>query len=346
VKRRQFNQVMVALSAITSLSALANATNASTKPLLKQEGEDCPICVGLVTVGGADGNSVAAIAHGLPYVACTIAIDRDSAALDNSGADRMVLIGDGYAGPMKSRSAFEMTRKKTHEIEAVIGDLDLVFIIAGMYGATGTGIAPVVADVARRRDIATIGVAITPTGWRGSQSNPRIRYAVREFRLAGATVLPTPSKYRGHALDNEGNAVSETIKNLFTTVGHSISQFQLLGIDFDDLQLVLNPGGIAAMGLGSAEGIGRAETAAHQATDHPLLGKDHLRNATGVLVNTRGKATCVTLAEVKTMTGLIRRSAPLDSTLLYSASIDDSVGEQLVVSILASTPSEEARMLI
>jgi len=344
MNRRQFNQTLVALGAIATLPALAYPRDVAAIPEL--EPAERMIRIGLVSVGGADGNTVATIAQGLSYVTRTIAIDTDSDALISAGADRTVLIGRGIDKPQHPRQAFEMARRQAHDIEAAIGDLDLVFIVAGMYGAAGKGVAPVVADVARRKRITTLGIAITPAEWQGAQSSPRVRYAVQEFQRAGATVFPIASRHMATLLGDGGFSVSQNVKNLFASVGHAINQRHIVGIDLNDLQLVLNPGDIAAMGFGSADGAGRAENATQQAISHPLLGTERLRTATGVLVNIRGKAAGLMLGEFKTVARAIRSYLPFDSGCLYSSSVDDLVDDKLIVGILASMPEATTRISI
>lgn len=302
-------------------------------PLLNSE-EDRPIRIGLITVGGTNSNTVAAMAHGLIGVACTIAIDRDSAALQNSGADRIVLIGAGDIGPISPKKTHEMARKQANDIDAAIDDLDLVLIVASMYGATGQGISPVVAEVARRRGIATLAIVMVPTEWQGESSRFGIDAAVRVLQRTGATVFPIPSKRIGDALVHEENEVVKGIENLFTTVSRSVNQSPHMRIDLEDLPSVLHPGGIAAMGVGSAAGTDRAAKAAQRAIDHPLLGAERLRHASGVLVNTRGKAGSMRLTEVKTVMRLIRSSLPINAPVLYITSNEDWVRDELVVIIV------------
>ena len=145
MNRRQFNQAMVALGSITTLPAFARPSDAMAKPELEQEKSF--VRIGLVSVGGADGNTVEDIAKGLPYITRTIAIDTDAFAIGSAGADRKVLIGNGVHRPVHPRQAYEMARRREAKIEAAIGDLDLVIGMAGLYGAAGKGIAPVVRNV-------------------------------------------------------------------------------------------------------------------------------------------------------------------------------------------------------
>lgn len=334
MNRRQFNQIMVALGAIATLPALANRRDAVAEP--DPEPAESLIRIGLVSVGGADGNTVATIAQGLPYVSRTIAIDTDATALSSVGADRSVLIGSGIDKPQHPRQAFEMARRQAHEIEAAIDDLDFVFIIAGMYGAAGKGMAPVVADIARRKRITALGIAITPAEWQGAQSNPRVRYGIQEFQRAGATVFPIESYRMAQTRGEEGSGVSQTVRSLFASISHAING-NIVGIDLVDLSLVLDPGGIAAMGFGSAEGASRAENALQRAIAHPLLGMDRLLNAIGVMINVRGNAG-LQFSEVNKVWRPIRRLLTLDPWFLYSGSVDESIGDKLIVSIVATVP--------
>ena len=294
MNRRQFNQTMVALGAITSLPAVACRTDVMAEPELKSkpepEREGSLTRIGLVSVGGADGNSVAAIAQGLPYITRTIAIDTDAFALSSSGADRTVLIGNGAHKSQHPRQAFEVARRRAEKIEAAIGDLDLLIVLAGMYGAAGKGMAPVVAEIAQRKDIGTLGIAITPAEWQGVESNPRVRYAIKEFQRAGATVFPVNSARRTPVQRDDGLSVAQTVREICTSIGYSLNLGPIVYIDTDGLRLVLEPGGIAAIGFGSAAGSRRIESAVNEAIAHPLLGMDRLLSATGILINVRGGA--------------------------------------------------------
>lgn len=189
MNRRQFNQSLMALAAVTGLPALARTTNSWADP---QPVESLPR-IGLVSVGGADGNTVAAIAQGLPYATRTIAIDTDAFALMSSGANRKVLIGNGADRPQHPRQVYEIARRQAESIEAAIDGFDLLIVLAGMYGAAGKGIAPVLAEIAQRRDIGMVCVAIIPAPWQGVNANPRVRQPISQIRHAGATVFPVNS---------------------------------------------------------------------------------------------------------------------------------------------------------
>ena len=341
MNRRQFNQTMVALGAITSLPAVACRTDVMVEPELKSkpepEREGSLTRIGLVSVGGADGNSVAAIAQGLPYITRTIAIDTDAFALSSSGADRTVLIGNGAHKSQHPRQAFEVARRRAEKIEAAIGDLDLLIVLAGMYGAAGKGMAPVVAEIAQRKDIGTLGIAITPAEWQGAESNPRVRYAIKEFQRAGATVFPINSQHMVEALGDEAPCVRQTVRNLCEGIGYAFNQGQIVCIDVDGLRMALEPGCIGAMGFGSANGSARVGCAIKRAIAHPLMGMDRLLSATGVVINVRG-AKGLHFSEVRAAVRKIRSLLTIDPMLLYSGSVDESIGDKVIVSILATVP--------
>ena len=335
MNRRQFNQTMAALGAVATLPAFARLTDVMAKPEIEQE--KSLVRIGLVSVGGADGNTVAAIAKGLPYITRTIAIDTDAFAIGSAGADRRVLIGNGVHRPVHPRQAYEMARRREAKIEAAIGDLDLVIVMAGLYGAAGKGIAPVVAEIAKRRDIGMLCIAITPAQWQGVDANPRVQNPMNQIQRAGAIVFPIHSESMAKTLGEDTPCVSQAINNLCAALGHAINQFEIVGIDVDDLRLALEPGSIAAMGFGFANGSAHIESAFKRAIAHPLMGMDRLLGATGVVINVRA-ATGLQIREVSEAVRGIRRLLTLDAPLLYSTSIDETIGDKVIVSILATVP--------
>ena len=337
MNRRQFNQTMAALGAVATLPAFARLTDVMAKPEIEQE--KSLVRIGLVSVGGADGNTVAAIAKGLPYITQTIAIDTDAFALGSAGADRRVLIGNGVHRPEHPRQAYEMARRREAKIEDAIGDLDLVIVMAGLYGAAGKGIAPVVAEIAKRRDIGMLCIAITPAQWQGVDANPRVRNPMNQIQRAGAIVFPIHSESRAKTLGEDTPCVSQAINNLCAALGHAINQFEIVGIDVDDLRLALEPGSIAAMGFGFANGSAHIESAFKRAIAHPLMGMDRLLSATGLVINVRA-ARGLNLREVSDAVRGIRRLLTTDPYLLYSASIDESIGDKVIVSIIATVSGE------
>ena len=337
MNRRQFNQSLMALAAVTGLSALARTTNSWADP---QPVESLPR-IGLVSVGGADGNTVAAIAQGLPYATRTVAIDTDAFALMSSGANRKVLIGYGADRPQHPRQVYEIARRQAESIEAAIDGFDLLIVLAGMYGAAGKGIAPVLAEIAQRRDIGMVCVAIIPAPWQGVNANPRVREPISQIRHAGATVFPVNSACMTPVHSDDDLSVAQTVRNLCTSIGNALNPGKFVCIDSDDLQLVLEPGGIAAMGFGSAAGGGRIESAVKEAIAHPLLGMGRLLSATGILINVRG-GTGLNIGKGYAALREIRGQLTRDPWMLYSVSIDESIGDKVIVSILATVPEAAA----
>ena len=334
MNRRQFNQAMVALSISTSLPAVAYKPYGFVEP--EFESERPMARIGLVSVGGADGNTVAAIAQGLRHVTRTIAIDTDAFALIASGADRRVLIGNGAHRPCHRRQAFEMARRRAGKIEAAIADLDLLIVLAGMYGAAGTGMAGVVAEVAQRSDIGVLGIAIIPTEWEGVKANPRVAYGIHELLRGGACVFPIKSHRMALAVGEEAPCVTQTVRSLCGGIGYACNQGKMVGIDIEDLPMALEPGCIGAMGFGSASGTAPIGSAINKAIAHPLMGMDKLLRATGVVINVRGPA--LQLSHLCQATRGVRSLLKNDVWLYYSGSIDETIGDEVIVSILAAFP--------
>ena len=346
MNRRQFNQATVAIGATIALPTLADPTDTVVSMDLELEQKNQLVRIGLICVGGADGNTVASIVRGLPDITRTIAIDTDVVALNSAGADRLVLIGSGVEKPQHPHQAFEMAKKQANQIEAAMNDFDLVFVVAGMYGAAGKGIAPVIANIARMKRIIILGIAIMPTEWLDVHSTPRARYGIHEFQRAGATVFPINSPCMATKYGGDYSNISQTIKTLFFSVSRSLNQSRGIGIDLEELNLALTPGGVASIGFGSAKGANRAERAIQLAITHPLLGANKLRTATGVLVNIRGNPANFMFSEFKMVARFVGSYLLCDPWHLYSTSADESVGDELFVSILATAAGSENRPTI
>lgn len=253
MNRCQFNQAIVALGTSTNLPAHARLIDATTAPELEKSTKSI-IRIGLASVGGADGVRAADIAQGLPYATRTIAFDTDAFALNSSGADRRVLIGNGVHGSQHPRQAFKMTQRRAAKIKESIDDLDLLIVLAGMYGAAGKGIAPVVAEIAHRNDIGLLGIAIIPADWEGVESNPRVSYAIHELLRAGTAVFPIKSHRMVQVCGDDAPCVSQTVRSLCEAISYAFNQGEIVGIDVDSLRMVFESGCVGAMGVGSASG--------------------------------------------------------------------------------------------
>lgn len=230
--RRQFIDAWVALGASTTLPVLAGTNNAITGQGLMR--------IGLVGVGGAGGNTMAAIALQFPRLGRTIAIQTRSDLFNYLKANRNILIGDESVVAIHPTQTRKMAMAHMPEIEEAISHLDLVFILAGMGGATGTGIAPLVAEITQHRAIPTFGMAITPFEWEGAQRNRRALLGIHDLERSGATVFPISNARMERSLGSEISQgdffeeISHAIKGLCICISHAASQDRLSAIDFEN----------------------------------------------------------------------------------------------------------------
>ena len=202
--RRQFLQTLNAMGASVILPASAFydegpsvITPITTQPLIapanavEVDGNDWDIPkVGVVAVGGLGGAILSDLAGRLPYVNRTIAIDTDANSLHRAMADRKILAGDGKALPLDSPVARRLARSSMPEIANAVAGLDMVLLVAGMGGADGSGISPMVAQMLREQDILTLAFATSPFDFESQQRKQNAQTGIRELRLHVNALLP------------------------------------------------------------------------------------------------------------------------------------------------------------
>lgn len=332
--RRYFNQAMMALAASATLPAFASQIDIAAYPSFGPK--ERLTRIGLVSVGGADGNTVATIAKGLSHVTLTIAIDTDASSLSSSGADRVVFISEHREKPQHPRQVYEMARRQEERIEAAIDGLDLLIVVAGMYGAAGKGLTPIVAKIANRKDICMLCLAITPAQWTGLNSSTRVQYYLQQIQRTGAVILPINSQWMPKAFAEGIPSVAEATRVVCEGLGYALNQGEIIGIELDDLRLAMEPGSVLSMSWGYASGTARIQRAVDSAIAHPLMGIDRLTQATGLVINFRGGKD-LPMSEIQTKARELQRLSTVDPYFLYSASIDESIGDKVIVSIFANS---------
>jgi cell division protein FtsZ len=235
--RHQFLVSLVALGASATVPVLASTNKAVTG--------QSSMRIGLIGVGGAGGNTMAAIAREIPQLARTIAIQTCSHSFSYLKADQNILIGDESVIALDPLQTRKMAMARVPEIEEAISGFDLVFISTGMGGATGTGIAPLVAEITRRMDIPTFGVAISPFEWEGVQRNQRAQLGLHYLQRCGAKVFSISNERMVQSLGDESDEITQdvffdgislTARDLCIRVSNAVSQDRLTSIDFEDIR--------------------------------------------------------------------------------------------------------------
>ena len=295
-------------------------------------------------VGGAGSNAVdRLIATGVRGVEFA-ALNTDQQALNRSraphriGLGRRVARGLGAGGdPSVGQRAAE---ECAHEIETMCQGADMVFIAAGMGGGTGTGASPIIAEIAQESGALTVGVITKPFAFEGSRRRRNAEGGISNLREKLNTLIVIPNDRvlniidRRTTVDDAFGVVDDVLRQGIQGISELITQPGLINLDFADVRTVMSEPGIALMAIGSAEGGERAEEAAQLAMASPLLDLS-MQGARGVLFNVTG-AKDLTLDEINRAADIIRRAADPDANIIFGAVIDESLGAEVRITVIAT----------
>ncbi len=305
----------------------------------------------VVGIGGGGVNAVnRMIEVGLRGVEF-IAINTDAQALLMSDADVKLDVGreltrglGAGADPGVGRQAAEDHRA---EIEDVLKGADMVFVTAGEGGGTGTGGAPVVASIARSLGALTIGVVTRPFTFEGRRRGGQAEDGIKELRNECDTLIVIPNDRllqlgdQGVSLMDAFRSADEVLLNGVQGITDLITTPGLINVDFADVKSVMSGAGTALMGIGSSRGEGRAVEAAQKAINSPLL-EASMDGAHGVLLSIAGGSD-LGLFEINEAASLVQEAAHEDANIIFGTVIDDSLGDEVRVTVIAagfdSTPS-------
>lgn len=299
----------------------------------------------VVGVGGGGGNAVnTMIDYGMQGVDF-IAANTDAQALNKSKAHIKINLGTRLtkglgagANPEVGKNAAIEEREK---IKEALEGADMVFVTAGLGGGTGTGGAPVIAEVAKEMGILTVGVVTKPFVFEGKRRQKQAEEGWRELRKAVDTLITIPNQ-RLLSISGKNTSVMEAFKKadevLFQAVkgiSDIICCHGHINVDFADVKSVMSEMGMALMGTGSATGDNRAIEAAEKAITNPLLEDISIKGAKGVLINITGSSN-MTIMEVQEAATLIQEKAHEDANIIYGQVIDDSIGDEIRVTVIAT----------
>jgi cell division protein FtsZ len=299
----------------------------------------------VVGVGGGGGNAVNNMIHkGLTSVEY-IALNTDAQALKNSMADITIQVGsnltNGLGAGARPEIGREAVEENRHEIEEAIEGADMVFVTAGMGGGTGTGGAPVVSGIAKRKGILTVGIVTTPFEVEGKQ---RMKYALQgitELKKNSDTVIVIPNEQLMEIADEDTTLLeafdqaNQVLYNATRGISDLILMPGLINLDFADVRTTMLDGGAAIMGSASATGEDRAEIAAREAINSPLLDGVSINGARNVLVNISSGAD-LGMKETNTATGIIQQEAGDDAEIILGTVLDESFEDELRVTVIAT----------
>jgi cell division protein FtsZ len=296
----------------------------------------------VVGVGGAGGNAVDhMIRNGVTGVEF-ISANTDAQALSRCLAKQQLQLGSsGLGAGAKPEAGRAAALEQREAIREGLTGAHMCFITAGMGGGTGTGAAPVVAEIAREMGILTVAVVSKPFGFEGK----RMRIAETGIEELGqhvdSLIVILNDKLEevlGEDVTQEDafKAADDVLNNAVAGIAEIINLPGLVNVDFQDVKTVMSEQGMAMMGSATASGIDRARIAAEQAIACPLLEGVNLAGARGVLVNITASRPSLKLRETKEVMNIIRTFAAEDATIIYGGVYDDALADNLRVTVVAT----------
>ena len=299
----------------------------------------------VVGVGGAGGNAVnRMITSGMQGVDF-IAVNTDAQDLENSPAENKIQIGKNLtkglgagANPTVGKDAVE---SDSDAIYKLLEGADMAFITGGMGGGTGSGAAPVIAQISRELGILTVGIVTLPFKFEGPKRYSRALEGIAEMKKSCDTLIAIPNQKLMSIVDK-----STTLPEAFQMadgilhqaakgISDLINIHGMINLDFADVETIMKNMGEAIMGTGTASGEERAVLAAQQAISSPLLDNASINGAQGVLVNITGGEN-LTLHEVDAATSIIYEEAGVSANLIFGAVIDPKMNEDIQVTVIST----------
>lgn len=299
----------------------------------------------VVGVGGGGGNAINNMINmGLDSVEY-IALNTDAQALKNSMADIKIQVGtsltNGLGAGARPEIGREAVEENRHEIEEAIETADMIFVTAGMGGGTGTGGAPVVAGMAKRKGILTVGIVTTPFDCEGKIRKKYALEGITELKKNCDTVIVIPNERLLDIADENTSLMeafslaNEVLYNATRGISDLILMPGLINLDFADVRTTMTDGGAAIMGSATAEGADRAELAARSAINSPLLDGVSIRGARSVLVNISAGSN-LGMRETTTATSIVQQEAGENAEIILGTVLDETFGEEIRVTVIAT----------
>ena len=298
----------------------------------------------VIGVGGGGNNVVNRMVRSGTRGVDFVAVNTDKQALNVSSATYKIQIGEKLTHGQGAGSDPEVGRKSAEESRAQISkaleDTDMVFITAGMGGGTGTGGAPIVAEIAREQGILTVGVVTKPFGFEGRRRMQQAEKGIEELQGKVDSLVIIPNERLKHATDqkitfaNAFEIADDVLRQAVQSISDLIRDTGFINLDFADVTAIMKNAGMAHMGVGRAAGKGKAEEAARMAISSPLL-ETSIHGARGVLINVTGSMD-IGLEEVEQAAALVQAAVHPDALTIFGATFDESMDDEIRVTVIAT----------
>ncbi|MCI5552757.1 MAG: cell division protein FtsZ [Tenericutes bacterium] len=298
----------------------------------------------VIGVGGGGNNAVnRMIESGVKGVDFIVA-NTDLQVLNTSKAPVKIQIGveltSGLGAGGKPEIGKESALESKEEIESALEGADMVFITCGMGGGTGTGAAPVIADIAQNMGALTVGIVTKPFSFEGKKRMDNALAGIEELKKHVDTLIIIPNDKLREIIDKSTpllesfKEVDNVLRRGVQSISDLIAVAGLINLDFADVKAVMEKRGNALIGIGMGIGEGRATEAARQAVSSPLL-ETSISGATDAIINVTGGAN-LTLYEVEEAAEVIRQSANTDINTIFGAVINENLTDEIIVTVIAT----------
>lgn len=298
----------------------------------------------VIGVGGGGSNAVNRMIRaemmGVEFIAC----NTDAQALLQSDAPHKIRIGDKITRGLGAGGDASIGQRAAEEdrdkIADALADSDMVFITAGLGGGTGSGAAPVVAEIAKEQGALTIGVVTKPFSFEGSRRKLIAEKAAEDLKAKVDTLITIPNDrlrdvvQKNTSIVDAFRVVDDVLRQGVAGISDIITVPGLINLDFADVRTVMKDAGSALMGIGRATGDNRALEAARQAVASPLL-EINISGAQGILFNITGSSS-LTLWEVTEAAEEIRAAADPEANIIFGTSFNERLGEEVMITVIAT----------
>ena len=298
----------------------------------------------VIGVGGGGNNVVNRMVRSGMQGVEFIAVNTDRQCLNASEATQKLAIGEKLTGGKGAGANPEVGRESAKEskeqITALLEGADMVFVTAGMGGGTGTGAAPVVAELAKEKGILTVGVVTKPFNFEGRRRMEQATKGIEELRQKVDSLVIVPNDRLQYATDEKitfANAFAiadDVLRQAVQSISDLIKTTGLINLDFADVTAVMKDAGLAHMGMGRGSGKNRAEEATRIAINSPLL-ETSIQGAKGIIVNFTGPSD-MGLDEVDVASEMVKQMAEPEALFMMGAAFDDTLEDELRVTVIAT----------
>ena len=299
----------------------------------------------VIGIGGGGGNAIQRMISSDLSDVEFIAINTDAQALNENIAEMKIQIGAsrtrGLGAGTDPSIGYHAALESKERIEDVVRDTDMVIITAGMGGGTGTGAAPVIAEIAKNSGALTVAFVTKPFTFEGSHRSKQAEQGIQRLRDHVDTLIVIPNEKIFDVINDDTNwvdgfSLADSVLNMGTTgIADLITKHGLINLDFADVRTIVDRKGDAVIGVGCASGEDRAVKAVEEAIHSPLLENNSIKGAKGLLINFTGSKD-MKLNEVRKAASLIYEEAGDNANIVFGALVDEKLKDEIAVTVIAT----------